>query len=177
MKVEKFSQVGKQELKALCRQTSRKVHTAVWHCSATYPRMNVSVQDIDRMHRNRKNPFREIGYNLYITKDGKIWKGRNWNQIPAHVGGYNSNTLGFCYEGGIDDNGKPKDTRTQEQLIAMGEIVRTVHYEFRQKGVELKWAGHRDFSPDKDGDGVVEPWEWLKSCPCFSVNEWINTIL
>ena len=27
--------------------------------------------------------------------------------------------------------------------------------------------GHRDLSPDTDGDGHVEPEEWLKFCPCF----------
>jgi N-acetyl-anhydromuramyl-L-alanine amidase AmpD len=27
--------------------------------------------------------------------------------------------------------------------------------------------GHRDLSPDRDHDGVVEPFEWVKVCPCF----------
>ena len=30
-------------------------------------------------------------------------------------------------------------------------------------------VGHRDLSPDLDGDGVVEPDEWTKACPCFEV--------
>lgn len=30
-------------------------------------------------------------------------------------------------------------------------------------------AGHRDFSPDLDGDGKIEPEEWVKECPCFDV--------
>jgi hypothetical protein len=29
--------------------------------------------------------------------------------------------------------------------------------------------GHRDWSPDLDHDGKVEPHEWLKMCPCFDV--------
>lgn len=29
--------------------------------------------------------------------------------------------------------------------------------------------GHRDTSPDLDGDGIVEPEEWTKMCPCFDV--------
>jgi N-acetylmuramoyl-L-alanine amidase len=28
-------------------------------------------------------------------------------------------------------------------------------------------VGHRDLSPDLDHDGVVEPHEWVKQCPCF----------
>jgi len=27
--------------------------------------------------------------------------------------------------------------------------------------------GHRDFSPDKDGDGKITQREWIKECPCF----------
>ena len=29
--------------------------------------------------------------------------------------------------------------------------------------------GHRDASPDKNGDGEIEPAEWIKQCPCFDV--------
>jgi N-acetylmuramoyl-L-alanine amidase len=28
-------------------------------------------------------------------------------------------------------------------------------------------VGHRDLSPDLDKDGLVEPHEWMKQCPCF----------
>jgi hypothetical protein len=31
--------------------------------------------------------------------------------------------------------------------------------------------GHRDASPDKNGDGVITKNEWVKSCPCFSVRD------
>lgn len=36
-------------------------------------------------------------------------------------------------------------------------------------------VGHRDLSPDKDGDGVVERHEWLKRCPNFDVSSWVKT--
>ena len=29
--------------------------------------------------------------------------------------------------------------------------------------------GHRDASPDKNGDGKITKNEWVKSCPCFDV--------
>jgi hypothetical protein len=31
--------------------------------------------------------------------------------------------------------------------------------------------GHRDLSPDKDHDGVIEPHEFIKACPCFNARE------
>jgi hypothetical protein len=29
--------------------------------------------------------------------------------------------------------------------------------------------GHRDLSPDLDGNGHIEPDEWMKQCPGFDV--------
>ncbi len=45
----------------------------------------------------------------------------------------------------------------------MIDIVRNLKKQFPNARV----VGHRDFSPDLDGDGVIEPHEFLKLCPCF----------
>ena len=31
--------------------------------------------------------------------------------------------------------------------------------------------GHRDFSPDLNGNGTIEPNEWIKDCPSFDARE------
>jgi N-acetylmuramoyl-L-alanine amidase len=36
---------------------------------------------------------------------------------------------------------------------------------------KIEIVGHRDLSPDLDGDGIVEPQEWIKQCPCFDAKE------
>ncbi len=37
----------------------------------------------------------------------------------------------------------------------------------------MRVCGHRDLSPDLDGDGEIEPEEWIKACPCFEASkEW-----
>ena len=36
---------------------------------------------------------------------------------------------------------------------------------------ETKVVGHRDLSPDVNGNGEVEPVEWTKECPSFEVKE------
>jgi N-acetyl-anhydromuramyl-L-alanine amidase AmpD len=38
----------------------------------------------------------------------------------------------------------------------------------KQPDVKVRIVGHRDLSPDLDKDGVVEPHEWVKLCPCFN---------
>ena len=50
----------------------------------------------------------------------------------------------------------------------MAQLVRDLLA--RYPGAQV--VGHRDLSPDKDGDGVVERHEWLKDCPCFDVPAW-----
>ena len=36
--------------------------------------------------------------------------------------------------------------------------------------------GHRDTSPDLDGNGCIEPQEYIKDCPCFDVRTWLRNI-
>ena len=72
---------------------------------------------------------------------------------------------GIAYEGGLDAGGNPADTRTEEQKRSIRVLVRVLCEDYRIRKV----VGHRDLSPDRDGDGVVEPEEWIKLCPCYDV--------
>lgn len=90
------------------------------------------------------------------------------SELPgAHCRGHNKYSIGICYEGGLDARGNPKDTRTPEQRSALHLLVYQLLQQFRNARV----CGHRDLSPDLDGDGTVEPWEWVKQCPCFEVSK------
>lgn len=143
----------------------RKIKYIVLHCSATKEGQNVSVRDIDRWHRQRG--FRMIGYHYVILLDGSIRKGRDIAQVGAHVAGNNANSIGICYVGGLDADGKPKDTRTGEQKASLFYLLQQLREQFPDAVI----CGHRDFSPDLNGDGVIEPWEWMKACPCFDAIE------
>lgn len=52
----------------------------------------------------------------------------------------------------------PKDSRTAAQKSAMAKYVR----DFHAKHPNVKIIGHRDLSPDLNGNGVIEPYEWMK---------------
>lgn len=148
----------------------RKIDLIVIHCSATKETQNYTFDQLRRDHKARG--FRDCGYHFYIRKDGTRFLGRELRAIGAHVGDVkkNSNSIGICYEGGLDKNGKAKDTRTEAQkeeiLNTILEILTVL--KAKQPGVEVKIVGHRDLSPDLDQDGVVEPHEWVKLCPCFN---------
>lgn len=139
----------------------RKINYIVLHCSATKEGQKVTVPEIDTWHKTRG--FRKIGYHYVIYLDGTIHAGRDIAEVGAHVSGHNADSIGICYVGGLDAAGKPKDTRTPEQKAAMLYLLQ----QLREKFPAAKICGHRDFSPDKNGNGTIEPTEYIKACPCF----------
>lgn len=143
----------------------RSINMIVVHCSATRADCALTTEDLETIHRRRG--FRGIGYHYYIHRDGTVVNTRALELVGAHAKGHNAHSIGICYEGGLDARGNPKDTRTPEQRSALHLLVHQLLQQFRNARV----CGHRDLSPDLDGDGKVEPWEWVKQCPCFEVSK------
>lgn len=104
--------------------------------------------------------FRGIGYHYYITKDGVIYPGRPESEIGAHARHFNAHSIGICYEGGLDADGNPADTRTKAQKQSLQNLLTSLCVDYP----EAEILGHRDL-PNVH-----------KSCPCFSVQAWLNEI-
>lgn len=141
----------------------RKVHYIVVHCSATREDSRLTVEALRQEHLRRG--FGGIGYHYYIRRDGTVVNTRPVGRVGAHVRGYNKYSVGICYEGGLAADGTPKDTRTPEQRMSLHLLVAQLLRRFPN----ARLCGHRDLSPDLNGNGVVEPVEWVKMCPCFDV--------
>jgi N-acetyl-anhydromuramyl-L-alanine amidase AmpD len=149
------------------------------HCSATREDMDFTAEQVNASHIQRG--FGKIGYHYYIRKDGTVCKGRDEIEIGAHdnypVSGekfsYNHCSIGICYEGGLDKRGKAKDTRTEAQKTAMSKLVQDICS--RHPVIDI--LGHRDTSPDRNGDGVITPDEYMKECPCFDVKSEYTSFL
>lgn len=149
-----------------------KIDSIIIHCSATRAGQDLRAKDIDRMHRQRG--FSCIGYNFVVDLDGTVENGRPLTMEGAHCNSkgfsgvsYNKHSIGICYIGGLDASGRPVDTRTDEQKVALRNLVAKLCKEYDI--IEL--LGHRDTSPDLDGSGEVEPREFIKACPCFEVRD------
>lgn len=109
------------------KKAKRKITTIILHCTATQENKDFSVDDIRKWHTAPKpkgQGWSDIGYHYIIYRDGTIHTGRDVNIIGAHTLGYNADSIGICYIGGIDINGKAKDTRTPEQKIAIIKLVK-----------------------------------------------------
>lgn len=147
------------------------IDAIVIHCSATRAGQDVHASDIDKWHKERG--FAMIGYNYVIALDGTVEIGRPLTMDGAHcntagVSGkaYNKHSIGICYVGGLDRFGSPADTRTYAQKKALVDLV----YRLLNQYPNIKEViGHRDASPDKNGDGKISRNEWIKQCPCFEV--------
>lgn len=127
----------------------RDINKIIVHCTATPEGRNDKLADIDRMHRERK--FNKIGYHYLIELDGAIRVGRKEDEVGAHASGYNTNSIGVCYVGGMTtDMKEAKDTRTEAQKQALTTILK----QLRVKYPQAKIIGHRDVAN--------------KACPSFN---------
>ena len=156
----------------------KTIDAIIIYCSATRAGQDLTAKDIDRMHRARG--FNQIGYNYVIRIDGTVEKGRSLVVDGAHCNtkgfsesSYNKHSVGICYIGGLDANGKPTDTRTIAQKVALRELVAKLCKEYEI----IEVLGHRDTSPDLDGSGEIEPTEYIKACPCFDVRSEFSNFL
>lgn len=126
----------------------RTINLIVVHCSATRCDRPFPVTALIRCHADR---FGFTGYHYYITRDGTTYQTRHEQLIGAHAKDYNRNSLGICYEGGLDEQGKPADTRTKAQKLSLLKLLKRLKKEHPQAQI----LGHRDLPNVK------------KACPCF----------
>ena len=138
----------------------------VVHCSATRPEMDVGVNDIRKWHMAKG--WIDVGYHYVIRRNGVVEAGRRLHTIGAHVKGYNATSVGICLVGGLDKGSQPADNFTPSQKKSLRKLL----VELSARFTSAKVLGHRDLSPDVNGDGVIDRREWLKDCPCFDVQEW-----
>lgn len=143
-------------------QSSESVRFLILHCSATRRNQDYSVEQLMRDHKKRG--FRTIGYHFYIRKDGTITQHRKLLEVGAHCRPYNRCSIGICYEGGLDEHGKPCDTRTEAQTERIIELLYKLHKLFPK----AKIVGHHDL-----------PGTMPKACPCLDTHAvfgWIESL-
>ena len=122
----------------------RTITLLIIHCSATPQGVCLSLEDCRREHIRHRG-FSDIGYHFYVTRDGEIHRGRPTEKIGAHCLNHNRHSIGICYEGGLDAEGRPSDTRTLEQKASLLALLRELKRIFPRALI----VGHHDLNPDK----------------------------
>lgn len=151
----------------------RSINLIVIHCSASANGKPLSIEEVDRWHRERgfrRNPrligynspgLKHIAYHFFIHTNGVVLIGRGLREVGAHAKGHNLRSIGVCMVG------------TDKFTVAQWDSLRGNISGLLKQFPHSRVCGHRDLSPDLDGDGTVEPHEWLKTCPGFNVAGWM----
>lgn len=148
----------------------RKINLIVVHCAATPPTLDVGVDWIRRVHRQKG--YADVGYHHVVRRDGRCEVGRAEQKVGAHVYGHNANSIGVCLVGGVDAGGRAEANFTPAQYATLEHLLR----ELKVRYPAARICGHRDLSPDTNRNGKVDRHEWLKECPTFDVAAWWNNI-
>ena len=132
----------------------RKINKIIIHCSATKEGRDFRLKDVANWHKERRFPMSGgtyCGYHYVIDLSGRIEIGKPLQYTGCHCKNHNADSIGICYIGGLDADGRPADTRTPWQKDSMWSLVKFLQLVFPDATV----YGHRQFSN--------------KDCPCFDV--------
>lgn len=133
----------------------RKIKYIAVHCTAGSQKATVN----DLLAEFKRKGWKAPGYHYVITADGKIHQLLDTEKVSNGVKGYNSVTVNIAYTGGMDG----VDNRTDEQKKSFVTLLKLL----RKRYPDAVIQGHRDFSPDLNGNGKIEKSEWIKMCPSF----------
>ena len=136
---------------------ARQVNKIIVHCTATPEGRDVTVDEIRRWHVEEKN-WSDIGYHWIVTLNGTLERGRPEHIQGAHAKGFNKNSVGLCYVGGVDKDMTPKDTRTKGQK----KTLKCILEDLKDRYPNAEIIGHRDVSS--------------KACPSFDAKAEYNNI-
>jgi N-acetyl-anhydromuramyl-L-alanine amidase AmpD len=147
------------------RDFGRPINRIVLHCTASST--TASVDDIKKYWRDVKG-WRNFGYHYLIGRNGERHILSHLSEVTNGVRGYNWDSCHISYIGGR--NGV--DNRTPAQKSAMKKLIK----ELRSPAIlgPLPVVGHRDLSPDRDGNGIITSEEYTKLCPSFDTATWLK---
>ncbi len=139
---------------------AKKVEFLVIHCTASAPGRDYSKKWFMDFFKNERKwdkpgysriiaPNGRVDTLVYFDNDGFV----DYNEITNGVAGINSRCIHISYQGGIDKNGKPKDTRTPEQKAALIQNIK----ELKKKFPWIVVRSHFEFAP--------------KACPSFNATK------
>ena len=134
---------------------AQDVKWLVVHCSASRCNRPFTVERLIETGRQR---FGQPSYHYYVRRNGNVVPILPESVQGVHAVGYNHCSIAVCYEGGLDENGKAADTRTELQKASLYELLKQLRRDYPQARI----IGHRELP------------HVAKDCPCFSCAEYAD---
>lgn len=138
----------------------REIRNIVVHCTASG--QGLRAIDIVSYHLNILR-WEAPGYHYIVEPDGHVVETWPDGKVANGVKGHNSSSIHVSWIGGIDPQGRAVDNRTPAQKASLRRLLGELLHRYPRAVIK----GHRDFSPDTNHNGIIDPWERIKECPCF----------
>lgn len=153
----------------------RRIDRIFVHCTASWQE-STTVESLKAEFK--RNGWKNPGYHYVIFPSGRIEKLMDEDKISNGVKGYNATAINVAWVGGIAyeyqdptktvKGSKQKvitiDNRTDKQKLALFDLLTKLKLRYKSAMI----MGHRDISPDLNHNGIIDPWERIKECPCFN---------
>lgn len=139
----------------------KEIDMIVVHCAATPDGKVFTTKQVDDWHKergflrdlHRAGPLKHIGYHTVIELDGSVHPGRELDEVPAAMTGYNRRGLAVCLIG--------TSRYTRPQWDALKRVVEDWQVFCRLHSKEPLILGHTV---------IANP---PKRCPGFDVDAWL----
>jgi len=121
--------------------------------------------------------WRVGGYHRIVERNGAIFEAYDFSRITNGVAGFNDECIHISFVGGVNREKSKRgiyvaeDTRTFDQKVGIEKCIIEAIDWLKKNGKDitrdLMIIGHRDFSDDRNSDGIISSNERIKECPCF----------
>lgn len=126
----------------------KSVKLIIIHCVANKCNIPFSVKNLIACGEAK---YGQASYHYYVRRNGDVVPLLPESVQGVHARHYNYCSLGIVYEGGLDENGKEADTRTEAQKHSLYELLKALTAEYPQARI----MGHCELP------------RVAKKCPCY----------
>ena len=134
----------------------RDIRRIFIHCTAGNQKQTLK----DLLNEFKAKGWSNPGYHYVVFPDGKVEQLLREDKVSNGVQGYNSTSINIAYVGGIDNQGRATDNRTEAQKASLLDLLT----QLKRKYPNAHIMGHRDIWGKK-------PTQWRKQCPCFDAEK------
>ena len=143
------------------KQYKRSITHLFVHCTAG--NQNTTPKELLNFFYNVKK-WKRPGYHYVVSADGSVTQLWPESKYSNGVKGMNPNSINVAWIGGVTkQHPNGIDNRTDAQKVGLRNLLT----ELKRKYPKAVIMGHRDTSEDKNHNGIIDPWERIKECPCF----------
>ena len=143
------------------KQYKRSITHLFVHCTAG--NQNTTPKELLNFFYNIKK-WKRPGYHYVVSADGSVTQLWTESKYSNGVKGMNPNSINVAWIGGVTkQHPNGIDNRTDAQKVGLRNLLT----ELKRKYPKAVIMGHRDTSKDTNHNGIIDPWERIKECPCF----------